>query len=177
MVETLKFHGVGVTFVSQGIDTLDKTARQLVTLNGMMDEQFLVGVADKVHRGQEGRVLKGLNPGGKLYGYTNVPILSSTRPGKYGRPAVDGVDQEINAEQASVVVRIFQMYASHKGLAMISKFLNAERVPSGTLGRGAGSDCPREKECGHCAAGRNEPYHRQSELSVQRVVDMCGVQI
>jgi hypothetical protein len=70
--------------VSQGIDTLDKMARQLVALNGMMDEQFLVGLADKVHRGQEGRVLKGLNPGGKLYGYTNVPILSPTRPGKYG---------------------------------------------------------------------------------------------
>jgi DNA invertase Pin-like site-specific DNA recombinase len=29
MVETLKFYGVGVTFVSQGIDTLDPTARQL----------------------------------------------------------------------------------------------------------------------------------------------------
>jgi hypothetical protein len=63
----------------------------LVTISGLMDEQFLVGLADKVHRGQEGRVLKGLNPGGKLYGYTNVPILNPNRPGKYGRPAVDGV--------------------------------------------------------------------------------------
>ena len=100
MVATLKFHGVGVSFVSQGIDTLDKSARQLVTINGMFDEQLLVGLADKVHRGQEGRVLKGLNPGGKLYGYTNVPILNPNRPGKYGRPAVDGVEQEINSEQA-----------------------------------------------------------------------------
>ena len=130
MVETLKFNGVGVTFVSQGIDTLDKMARQLVTLNGMMDEQFLVGLADKVHRGQEGRVLKGLNPGGKLYGYINVPILNPNRPGKYGRPAVDGVDQEINSEQAEVVVRVFRMYASGMGLAWISKALNAEGVPS-----------------------------------------------
>ena len=75
MVETLKFHGVGVTFVSQGIDTLDRMARQLVTLNGMMDEQFLVGLADKVHRGQEGRVLKGLNSGGKLYGFLIIVLL------------------------------------------------------------------------------------------------------
>src|ERR1700693_1362751 len=30
MVETFKFYGVGVNFVSQGIDTLDKMARQLV---------------------------------------------------------------------------------------------------------------------------------------------------
>ena|ERR1043166_8494403 len=53
MVETLRFHGVGVTFVSQGIDTLDKTARQLVTINGMMDEQFLVSLADKVPAGRK----------------------------------------------------------------------------------------------------------------------------
>jgi site-specific DNA recombinase len=130
MVETFKFYGVGVIFVSQGIDTLDKMARQLVTINGMMDEQFLVGLADKVHRGQEGRVLKGLNPGGKLYGYINVPILNPNRPGKYGRPAVDGVDQEINPEQAEVVIRVFRMYASGIGLALISKTLNAESIPS-----------------------------------------------
>ena len=130
MVETLKFHNVGVTFVSQSIDTLEKTARQLVTIHGMMDEQFLVGLADKVHRGQEGRVLKGLNPGGKLYGYINVPIINPNRPGKYGRPAVDGVDQEINLEQAAVVRRMFQMYASGMGLALIAKTLNAESVPS-----------------------------------------------
>jgi site-specific DNA recombinase len=130
MVEVLKFRNVGVTFVSQGIDTLDKMARQLVTINGMMDEQFLVGLADKVHRGQEGRVLKGLNPGGKLYGYINVPILNINRPGKYGRPAVDGVDQQINTEQAEVVRRIFQMYTRGMGLALIAKTLNAEGVPS-----------------------------------------------
>ena len=41
MTAILKFHGVGVTFVSQNIDKLEKTARQLVTINGMMDEQFL----------------------------------------------------------------------------------------------------------------------------------------
>ncbi|MGD1097415.1 MAG: recombinase family protein [Bryobacteraceae bacterium] len=81
-------------------------------------------------RGQEGRVLKGLNPGGKLYGYTNVPILNPSRPGKYGRSAVDGVDQEINPEQAKIVNRIFQMYAAGMGLAWISKTLNAEGVPA-----------------------------------------------
>jgi site-specific DNA recombinase len=129
-VEILKFHGVAVTFVSQGIDTQDKMARQLVTVNGMMDEQFLVGLADKVHRGQEGRVLRGLNPGGKLFGYVNVPILNHSRPGKYGRPAVDGVEQQIDPEMANVVRRIFRMYASGMGLARISKTLNAEGLPS-----------------------------------------------
>jgi DNA invertase Pin-like site-specific DNA recombinase len=90
MVEVLKFHNIGVTFVSQGIDTLDKMGRQLVTLNGMMDEQFLVGLADKVHRGQQGRVLKGLNPGGKLYGYINVPTSTPTGPASMGGPPSTG---------------------------------------------------------------------------------------
>lgn len=103
--------------MSQGIDMLDKSACQLVTINGMMGEQFLVGLAEKVHRGQEGRVLKGLNPGGKLYGYTNVPILNPTRPGEYRRPAVDGVKQEINPEQAEVVRRVFRMHAA--GMALV----------------------------------------------------------
>ena len=128
MVATLKFHGVGVSFVSQGIDTLDKSARQLVTINGMMDEQYLVGLGDKVRRGQEGRVLKGLNPGGRCYGYINVPIEDPSRTGKYGRPAVSGVRLETNEEQAAVVRRIFQMYADGQGLAMIAKRLNDESV-------------------------------------------------
>jgi site-specific DNA recombinase len=130
MAERLSFYGVPVTFISQGIDTAEKTARQLVTIHGMMDEQFLVGLADKVHRGQEGRVLKGLNPGGKCFGYVNVPIEDPTRHGKYGRPAVAGVQLQIDPQQAEVVRRIFRMSAEGFGLSQIAKTLNEEGVPA-----------------------------------------------
>ena len=130
MVERLSFYGVHVTFISQGVDTAEKTARQLVTIHGMMDEQFLVGLADKVHRGQEGRVLKGLNPGGKCFGYVNVPIEDPTRQGKYGRPAVAGVRLEIDTAQAEIVRRIFRMCADGFGLGQIARTLNAEGVPA-----------------------------------------------
>jgi len=50
-VDTLKFHGVSIMAVTQGIDSQEKTSRQLQILNRMMDEQYLVGLADKVHRG------------------------------------------------------------------------------------------------------------------------------
>ena len=93
-----------------------------------MDEQYLVGLADKVHCGQAGRALKGLQPGGKCYGYSNVPIEDLTRHGKYGRPAVSGVELAIREEQATVLVRIFTMFASGMGLARIAKKLNAEGV-------------------------------------------------
>ena len=130
LAETLSYHGVYMTFVSQGIDSQDKTARQLITLHGMMDEQYLVGLADKVHRGQEGRVLNRLNPGGRCYGYLNVPIEDPTRTAKYGRPAVSGVRLEIHEKQAAVVRRIFQMYVDGHGLARIAKLLNDEGVPA-----------------------------------------------
>src|SRR5262249_14617255 len=102
-VATLRVNGVGVSFVSQGIDSLSSSARPLLTLHGLMDEQFLDGLRDKVHRGQEGRVLHGLTPGGKCYGYLNVPLEDSSRQGKYGRPAVLGVELRIEPEQAAVV--------------------------------------------------------------------------
>jgi DNA invertase Pin-like site-specific DNA recombinase len=110
VVEILQFHGVPITAVSQNISTEEKTTRPLLAFQGMMDEQYLVGLAEKVHRGQEGRVLKGLHPGGRCYGYTNVPIEDPNRQGKYGRPAVSGVRLEINGEEAEAVRRVFQMY-------------------------------------------------------------------
>src|SRR5260370_10576605 len=124
----LRFNDVFVTSVSQGFDSQQKFSRQLLTLHGMMDEQFLVVLADKVHRGQEGRTLKGLLAGGRCYGYRNVLIEDPTRTGKYGRPAVSGVALQINEEEATVVRSIFQLYADGTGLAAIAKKLNAEAI-------------------------------------------------
>ena len=80
MVEVLQYYGVRVIFISLGIDTSNETARQLLTFNGMMDEQYLAGLADKVHRGQEGRVMKGFSPGGKCQGTSMC--LSKIRTGR-----------------------------------------------------------------------------------------------
>jgi site-specific DNA recombinase len=130
IIEIFKYNGVDVVSVTQGIDTAQDNARTLLTIHGMMDEQYLVGLRQKVHRGQEGRVLKGFNPGGRCYGYKNVPIEDPTRTGKYGRPAVLGVRQEINESEAAVVRRIFALYASGLGLAPIAYRLNEEGVPA-----------------------------------------------
>ena len=76
-----------------------------------------------------------MHPGGRCYGYTNVPIEDPSRQGKYGRPAVSGVSLEINAEEAAVLRRIFQMYASGSSLAGIAKTLNAEGILAPQPGR------------------------------------------
>jgi DNA invertase Pin-like site-specific DNA recombinase len=133
-VKVLEFHNVAVVSVSQGIDSAQGNARQLLAMHGIMDEQYLVDLAKKVHRGQEGRALKGYTTGGRLYGYTNVPIEDPSRTGKYGRPAISGVELVINSAQAEVVKRIFTMYAGGTGQAAIAIQLNAEAV-AGPNGR------------------------------------------
>lgn len=128
MNDILLYHGVFVYAVAQRLDCREKSSRPLLTLHGMMDEQFLVSVAEKVHRGQEGRALNGMNPGGKIFGYRNTPVEDPTRMGKYGRAAVSGVRLEPDELEASIVVRIFTMYADGSSLATIAKTLNAEGV-------------------------------------------------
>ena len=95
--------GVFLYFVSQRLDSRERNFRQLLIMNGMADEQYSIGLGDKVHRGQEGRVLNGMIHGGRCFGYRNVPIEDISRQGDYGRPAVLGVRQEILEEEAKVV--------------------------------------------------------------------------
>jgi site-specific DNA recombinase len=128
-VKVFKFYGVAVVSVTQGIDSSHESARPLLALNGIIDEQYIVDLAKKVYRGQEGRAISGYTTGGRVYGYDNVPIEDPTRIGKYGRPAVLGVRLEVNAEQAVVLNRIFSMYAEGNGLRGIAVQLNAEGVP------------------------------------------------
>lgn len=130
MNDQLQYHGVFIYAVAQRLDCREKTSRPLLTLHGMMDEQFLVSLGEKVHRGQEGRALNGFQPGGKCFGYRNVPIEDPTRSGKYGRFAISGVKLEIDEDEAAVVQRIFEMYAAGTSQAAIAKTLNVEGVPS-----------------------------------------------
>jgi site-specific DNA recombinase len=130
MNDKLRYNGAFIYAVAQRLDCREKTSRPLLTLHGMMDEQFLDGLAEKVHRGQEGRALKGLQPGGKCFGYRNVPIEDPTRSGKYGLKAVIGVKLEIQEEQASIVRRLFEMYAEGGSLSSIAKQFNSEGVES-----------------------------------------------
>ncbi len=133
--DLFRFNAIDVVFVSQNFDTSQENSRMMVTWHGMMDEQSLVGLGQKVHRGQEGRVLKGLNPGGRCYGYKNIPIEDPTRHGKYGRLAVLGVQWQVVQTEAAIINRIFKMYADGNGFATIAKQLNHEGIPSPPIAR------------------------------------------
>ncbi len=75
---------------------------------------------------------RGLNVGGRVYGYDNVEIHDGERRVR--------VEYRINEEQAKVIRDIFRRYAAGEGLRAIVKGLNARRIPPPRAGkRGTGS--------------------------------------
>jgi DNA invertase Pin-like site-specific DNA recombinase len=122
--EEMAYLGIRVVAVSQGIDTQSKQAKVLMTFHGLADEMYIEELSSKTHRGLEGRALKGLNTGGRCYGYDNVAV--PTVLGADGTPAVR---RQVNETEAAVIRRIFQMYAGGGSLKSITKTLNAEHVP------------------------------------------------
>ena len=117
LAERLKFDGVRIIAVSQGIDSRDEQSDVLMAVHGLVDSLYIKELGKKTHRGLEGCALKGLCTGGRCYGYDNV------REG-------NAVRQQINEAEAVVVRRIFELAANDFSLKTIAKTLNAEHVPS-----------------------------------------------
>ncbi|HWR16056.1 MAG TPA: recombinase family protein [Terriglobales bacterium] len=130
LADILEGYGVFLHFGTQGLDSRSPGFRQVFIISAMMDEQSVASMRDKVHRGQHGRVLNGCVPGGKCYGYQNIPIEDPTRKGEWGRPAVIGVNQRPIPAEAAIVRRIFEMYAAGSSYADVAKALNKEGVLS-----------------------------------------------
>lgn len=101
----------------------------------MQDEDFLVGLRDRVLRGMIGAVLKGHHTGGTRYGYKRILIEHPTRKDEHGRPAIDYTILEEDAEHSKVVRLIFEMTAQGKSLISITKHLNGLGI-QGPRGQG-----------------------------------------
>ena len=134
--DQLRFAGVRLVFVSQGIDTDSEQAEVLLATHGIVDSLYIRELAKKTHRGVEGRALQGLHTGGRCFGYRGVPIEDPTRPDSYGRPQIVGVKLQLHPEQAEVVSRIFMNYAAGDSITTIAKRLNAEGITSPVPYRG-----------------------------------------
>lgn len=110
--EQLRFAGVRIGFVSQGIDTDSEQAEVLLATHGIVDSLYIKELAKKIHRGVEGRALQGFRTGGRCFGSRSAPIGDPTRRDTYGRPQITRVRLEIDPDQAIVVRRIFANYAA-----------------------------------------------------------------
>ncbi len=109
------------------IHTVDrgKADTLAVHLSAMMSSMFLEELSGKVRRGIEGKVLAGLNGGGRIYGY---------RPGTDERGAPMKGALDIDEIEAAVVRRIFRDYAAGRSPMQIASDLNDEGFPSPSVG-------------------------------------------
>jgi DNA invertase Pin-like site-specific DNA recombinase len=128
--DVLMHHGVFIYFASDRLDSRDESFRIVHLVKGYGDERYSKDLGKKIHRGQEGCVLKGYTAGSRCYGYRNVNIEDADRKGEHGRPFVIGVRQEIIREEAEVVVRIMEMRATGTSFGRIARTLNLEKVTS-----------------------------------------------
>ena len=94
-----------------------------IGLRGTMNQLYLVETANKIRRGQHGRVKAGRFPAGLSYGYDLVKRFDSD-----GHPVTG--ERKINKYEASIVRRIFRNYAAGKSPREIAVALNKERVLS-----------------------------------------------
>ncbi len=93
-----------------------------IGLKGTMNALFLKDLAQKTHRGLEGRVRDGKSAGGRAYGYRSVV-----------RFAPDGTpirgDLVVDDAKAEVIRRVFRDYAAGMSPRTIAARLNKEGVP------------------------------------------------
>jgi site-specific DNA recombinase len=99
-----------------------------VGLKGTMSALFLKDLAQKTHRGLEGRVRAGHSGGGISFGYRTVRSFKSD-----GTPLTG--EFEIAEAEAEIIRRIFQAYVDGQSPRSIAKQLNAESVPGPRGGR------------------------------------------
>lgn len=134
VMQQLKFLGIRVIYISQGIDSDSEQADALVAVHGLIDSMYLKELAKKVRRGLAGQMDRGFSTGARQYGYDKVPVFDpSGRTDPDGRPLVIGRRIQVNPEEAKAINRIFEWAADGVGVATIVDRLNREGV-AGTGG-------------------------------------------
>ncbi len=116
LYKRMQFLGVRIETKSEGeINELH------IGLNGTMSALFLKQLAQKTHRGLEGRVRNGKSAGGLSYGYRVDRQLGTDGTATTG-------DLVIEESEATVIRRIFRDYASGNSARHIAMALNREGI-------------------------------------------------
>ena len=126
IIKRLRFFGVRVIAVADGIDTGDDTTKVSVTVKSLVNELYLDDLRKTTKRGLDGRFLKGYATGGRTYGYRSEPVDEPGRSDSHGRPIPIGYRITIEAAEAAVVRQIFQLFREGLGEKAIAKRLNLQ---------------------------------------------------
>lgn len=118
LYERILHAGARIFTLSEGpIDELQ------IGFKGTMAALFRRDLADKIRRGQGGRVAAGRTPGNIVYGYRKVHRLDA-------KGNAEGGLREVDPDQAEIVRRIYREYLAGDSPLAIARRLNAEGVPS-----------------------------------------------
>ena len=123
----MSFLGVPVITVVEG-----EISELHIGLKGTMSALYLKDLAQKTHRGLEGRVRDGKSAGGISYGYKVHRELRADGTLTTG-------ERVIAPNEAAIVTRIFTEYASGLSARAIAATLNEEGIPSPDSGKGDGT--------------------------------------
>ena len=129
VMRTLTFHGVRTIYISQQIDSNNEQAETLLTVHGLVDGLYLQEMTKKIRRGLAGQHDRGFHTGGKTYGYRTQPVLDATGRRDASGPIVLGKRLVIDADQTTVIRRIFDLYTDGTSMPQIADCLTADGVP------------------------------------------------
>ena len=125
----IRFLEIGLYFVEDDLDTAHPSFDQVYHQKVYGRQEYSKSFGHKVRRGERGRFLAGSTPASMLR-ISNLPIEDPTRRGEYGRPAVIGVKQIINPEEAKVLVWTFETSADGGSYNSIAVDLNERGIPT-----------------------------------------------
>ena len=128
VLEELRFHGVRVLSVADGLDTDDQDATVGIQVRGVFNELQLLDLRKKTLRGQIGQKQRGFIVGEATFGYRSVAV-GEVRMDKKGRPRPEGYKMTVDPREAVVILRIFEEFVAGSSESRIVKRLNAEGVP------------------------------------------------
>lgn len=127
LFDALVFSGVEGISVSDNISTVDDNARELFLFKGFANEQQWRSVSKNTIRGLEVRALAGFSTGHCPYGFSSAPtrtvVMKGVERGSH-------FEIRIDPEEATVVIRIWRLFADGHGQNAIATMLNNDGVAS-----------------------------------------------
>ena len=123
----MKYLGIPVVTIAEG-----EISEIHIGLKGTMSALFIKDLAQKTHRGLEGRARKGKSAGGISYGYSVTRAFNAD-----GTPVTG--ERDIIPEEAAIVARIFREYDTGHSARAIAARLNEEGISSPRSNKGSGT--------------------------------------
>jgi site-specific DNA recombinase len=135
VLEELRFNGVRVVSVADGLDSDDEEASVGIQVRGVFNELQLTDLRKKTLRGQIGQKQRGFTVGEATYGYRSVAV-GAIRLDKKGRQRPEGYRMVIEPREAGVVLRVFREFADGRSESMIVRRMNEEGITGRRCSKG-----------------------------------------